>query len=184
VTDLPAVRTSEAEREQAVAVLREHCVAGRLTLEEFSGRLDEAYGARTRSELELVTRELPVHASPARRRRGWMVTLFGSDQRQGRWPVPERIVAISILGSPDLDFRQAVIGSETVRITSFALMGSLTAIVPAGIEIDLGGFCMFGGNDLFDKGAPNLPGGPTLKIRSFSLFGGTGIKRVRAGSEP
>jgi len=182
VNDLPAVRVSDAERDGAVALLREHCVAGRLNLEEFSARLDEAYAARTRAELETVTRELPSHTPPPRKRRGWMITLFGSDQRQGRWSVPDRIVAFSLLGNPDLDFRQAVIGSDEVRITSFALIGSLTAIVPAGIEIDLGGFCLVGGNDLFDKGAPNLPGGPTLKIRCFSLFGGAGVRRLRAGA--
>ena len=182
MNDLPAERVSDAEREQAAVLLREHCVAGRLTLEEFSERLDEAYAARTKAELVAVTRELPLEAPLSRRkRRGWLITLIGSDQRQGRWSVPDRIFALSLLGSPDLDFRQAVIGTGEVRITSFAIIGSLTAVVPAGVEIDLGGFCLIGGNDLFDKGAANRPGGPVLRIRCFSLIGGAGIKRAPAG---
>jgi hypothetical protein len=90
-----------------------------------------------------------------------MVTLFGSDQRRGRRSVADRSFAFSLLGAPDLDFRQAQIGSEEVRITSAALIGSLTAKVPAGVEIDLGGFCLVGGNDLLDEGPPSHRGGPT-----------------------
>jgi hypothetical protein len=109
-----------------------------------------------------------------------MLTLIGSEQRQGRWFVPERIFAFSLLGSPDLDLRQAVIASEEVRILSIAVIGSLTAIVPAGIDVELRGLSLIGGNDLFDQGAPDLPGGPVLKVRCFSLVGGAGIRRVRA----
>jgi hypothetical protein len=47
VTDELDLRASDAERERVAASLREHCAAGRLTLEELSERLDEAYRART-----------------------------------------------------------------------------------------------------------------------------------------
>jgi hypothetical protein len=75
--------------------------------------------------------------------------------------------------------------SDEVRITSIALVGSLTAIVPSGVEVDLGGFCLFGGNDFVTREdvLPG-PGGPRLKIRCFSLFGGAAIKHVRAGDAP
>ena len=58
----PAVRASDAEREQTAAVLRNHVVEGRLTLEEFAQRLDTVYEARTRPELEALTHDLPVPA--------------------------------------------------------------------------------------------------------------------------
>jgi hypothetical protein len=57
-------RASDAERERVALVLRDHAVAGRLTLEELSARLDEAYAARTLAELESVTRELPDTRPP------------------------------------------------------------------------------------------------------------------------
>ena len=47
MTDELDLRASDAERERVAASLREHCAAGRLTLEELSERLDEAYRART-----------------------------------------------------------------------------------------------------------------------------------------
>ena len=47
-----AIRASDDEREQTVARLHEHAVAGRLTLEEFAERMSSAYLARTGDELE------------------------------------------------------------------------------------------------------------------------------------
>jgi hypothetical protein len=40
-------------------VLREHLLAGRLTLEEFSGRVGAALGARIAGELAAITEDLP-----------------------------------------------------------------------------------------------------------------------------
>jgi uncharacterized membrane protein len=49
---------SDAERERVVAVLRHHYAAGRLTLEDFTERIDRAYSAGTMDELEATTRGL------------------------------------------------------------------------------------------------------------------------------
>ena len=54
-----ALRAGDADRDQIVEQLREHCAAGRLTLEEFEARLEETWRARTYGELSMVTRELP-----------------------------------------------------------------------------------------------------------------------------
>ena len=50
--DEDSTRASDDEREQAALELREHLVAGRLTLEEFSERVELAYRASTVSDLE------------------------------------------------------------------------------------------------------------------------------------
>ena len=50
---------SDAERERSVIELRRHLADGRLTVEEFSGRVDAAYSARTRGELARVLSQLP-----------------------------------------------------------------------------------------------------------------------------
>jgi class 3 adenylate cyclase len=181
----PAVRLADADRERVGTLLREHCVQGRLTLDEFSSRLDTLYAAQTDADLAAVLAGLPaVAAEPARgKRRAWLVTLFGSEQRRGPWRAPRRMFAFSLLGSPDLDFRRAVIDTDEVRITSIAFMGSLTAIVPAGVEVELGGFCLAGGNDFVTKeDVPPAPGGgPRLRIRCYALFGGAAVRHVRAG---
>jgi hypothetical protein len=56
---------SDADRARVVAELREHYEAGRLTLEEFQERLDEAQKARTESELHRALRQLPSPKLPS-----------------------------------------------------------------------------------------------------------------------
>ena len=52
-------RIGDAERQQAIDVLRAHTGAGRLTLDEFSDLAGEVYAAMTYGELEAVARMLP-----------------------------------------------------------------------------------------------------------------------------
>jgi len=55
----PTFRASDAEREQAVVLLREHGAAGRLELDELEQRTAAAYTARTRGELHELLTDLP-----------------------------------------------------------------------------------------------------------------------------
>jgi hypothetical protein len=74
--DLPArtgpIRIGDAERDQAVAVLSEHFVAGRLTQEEFEERSDQATRARYDDDLSPLFTDLPDPAA--------------SQPGPGRWP--------------------------------------------------------------------------------------------------
>ena len=63
MSESPSLRVSDAEREQAAGELREHLVDGRLSQEEFEQRLDRAYAASTRADLEALRADLPL--SPA-----------------------------------------------------------------------------------------------------------------------
>jgi hypothetical protein len=63
----PGMRVSDAERESAVGVLREHGAAGRLDVEELEQRVGTAYAARTHGELQQLFHDLPT-APPAPRR--------------------------------------------------------------------------------------------------------------------
>jgi hypothetical protein len=54
-----ALRAADSDREVVVDQLREHCAAGRISMDEFEARLEETYAARTYRELAWVTRELP-----------------------------------------------------------------------------------------------------------------------------
>jgi hypothetical protein len=59
------VRVGDADRDAVAAQLREHYADGRLTLDELNERLDQAFAAKTRADLDVVMRDLP-HA-------GWPV---------------------------------------------------------------------------------------------------------------
>jgi len=55
-----AVRASDAEREQTVALLRRSFADGRLALAELEERAGAAYAARTRAQLRDLTADLPA----------------------------------------------------------------------------------------------------------------------------
>ena len=62
------VRASDAERERAVAVLKRHYAAGRLSTDEFERRVKRAYHAEWRGELRRLMRDLPFEMPVDRRR--------------------------------------------------------------------------------------------------------------------
>jgi DUF1707 SHOCT-like domain/Cell wall-active antibiotics response LiaF, C-terminal len=180
---LPDVRASDAEREQVVAELREHAAEGRLTLEEFSGRIDEAYGAKTRAELERVKRDLPAVAAtpstrPRRKARRWLVSIMGGADRRGRWRVPQKLRVLVFMGGCDLDLRQAQIEDDEVVITVVTIMGGTEVYVPEGIEVDVGGVAIMGANDEHGNDAAPLPGTPLIRLRTITLMGGADVWRV------
>ena len=63
------MRVGDAEREATAAELREHYASGRLTLDELNDRLDKAFAAKTRGDLDAL---LPTcrRRDPAGRDRG------------------------------------------------------------------------------------------------------------------
>ena len=56
----PRIRASDADRDRATALLREHHAAGRLTAEEFNERMDAALDAKTLGEIDDLLADLPV----------------------------------------------------------------------------------------------------------------------------
>lgn len=67
------VRAGDTERDATVQVLRDHCVQGRLTVEEFDERVSRAYVATTRSELDRLVSDLPspTGSAPAQNAKLW-----------------------------------------------------------------------------------------------------------------
>ena len=56
----PKLRASDADRDRTVQLLREHHAVGRLTAEEFDGRLGQVFTARTRGELDALLADMPA----------------------------------------------------------------------------------------------------------------------------
>ena len=56
----PRLRASDADRERTAQLLREHHAVGRLTAEEFEGRLEQVFEARTLGELDALLADLPA----------------------------------------------------------------------------------------------------------------------------
>jgi fatty acid desaturase len=56
----PRIRASDADRDRATALLREHHAAGRLTAAEFDERMTAALNATTLGEIDELMADLPV----------------------------------------------------------------------------------------------------------------------------
>lgn len=59
-----AVRASDSERDEVVALLQRHFADGRLTQAEFGERAGAALTARTTEQLDALTADLPAAAAP------------------------------------------------------------------------------------------------------------------------
>jgi hypothetical protein len=177
--ETPAIRASDAEREQAVERLRAHAVDGRLTLGEFAQRVDQAYAAKTRDELDELTRDLPAaqsEASPGRPRfPRWLVSILGGVDRRGRVRLAAETIGLTFLGGMDLDLRDAEIEAPESRMTLVTLLGGVDIKLPEGVDADLRGVSFLGGKD-FDAGKkPAPPGAPKLTIHAYTLLGGVSV---------
>jgi len=176
----PPILASDAERERACAILREASVDGRLTLDEFTQRIGSALAARTRPELEEVTRDLPaLTALPERARRPpvrWSVALMSGVVRRGFWRVGERNWAIALMGSCDLDLRGAAISAPITTFNAVSVMGGIDVIVPPGVEVELEGAAVMGSKVLKLSGPPPGPGAPVVRINAISLMGSVSVR--------
>jgi hypothetical protein len=178
VTDelAPGERASDADRDRAAHLLRDHLVSGRLTLEEFSARLDRIYGASTRTELEAVGADLPAPAPEAGRKASrWLVAIMGGVTRRGRWRVGEHARVVAIMGGCELDLRGAVLEAPETTLTCFAVMGGVTIVVPDGVEVELSGLALMGGNEVRVPEPPHADA-PLVRVRAFALMGGVEVR--------
>lgn len=175
-------RVGDADRDRTCAALREHCVSGRLTLDEFAERTDRALAARTRADLEGITGDLPGGEPPTRPKLGHRssVALIGGVARSGRWRVPERMRFFGLIGGADLDLTEAVIESDVTTIETWWGIGGVQITVPEGIEVDVEGVTIIGGTDN-EAAGPRLPGAPRVLVRQFGLIGGLSVRTQTAG---
>ncbi|WP_149184808.1 DUF1707 domain-containing protein [Streptomyces sp. TRM49041] len=197
------MRASDTEREQVAERLREAVAEGRLDMPEFEERLDAAYRARTRGELEPLVRDLPAPASgPApvssspRGTGAWAdrigrpatsrgaVAVCGGFGRRGRWSVGRAFTAFALCGGGDIDLRDADFEDREVVIRCFPIMGGVDIVVPEDLHVEVTGFGFMGGFD--DRGAGGgTPGSPRVRITGFALMGGVDVKRKpRKGEKP
>jgi len=104
MSDAAHIRASDAEREQLAGELREHLLAGRLTSAEFEERVDRAYHASTRADLDALRADLPMspavlNAELAKRR----ATLRGRLVREGEGAVGASAVAVGVWAASGAD---------------------------------------------------------------------------------
>lgn len=129
------LRVSDAERAHVVEVLQKAIGQGMLSLDEFTERTDAALAARTRGELNSVLVDLPGvrHQdpdSPIREKPVELRANMSTIKRDGAWSVPRELIIRNRLGSTELDFSEAEIPYDEVRIMLNVSGGSVKLLLP------------------------------------------------------
>lgn len=176
-----ALLSSDAERERVALLLRDAAAEGRLTLEELSDRVESAYAARTSTELDALTSDLPKLASvtalpEGHRRTRWVVAVMSGAKRKGRWRPGEHCAVVAVMGGCKLDLRDAEISRSRLQITVVSVMGGVRIVVPEGIEVEVSGLSVMGGKKVKIADVPPRPGMPVIQVRVLSVMGGARIE--------
>jgi hypothetical protein len=164
------LRASDREREQALELLSTAAGDGRLTLDEYSARADRALGARLVGELSELTADLQRMPEVPAQGAEQMVAILSSDSRNGHWTVPARLEARTVLGDCKIELQEAVLTSHVTRIDARATLGTVTILVPDGVEVRLSGKSILGTKSSEVTKAP-LPGAPVIEVRATAILG-------------
>lgn len=183
-----AGRISDADRNQAVELLRHHCGEGILTLDEFGDRVTLVYDATNRAELEDVLSDLPTQETEvpeARRRRvtRWAVAIMGGHSPRGRIRLAETTNVVAVMGGCELDLRNAEIDGDEVVINALALMGGVEIYVPEGISVDFSGLPLLGGTECKIADVPIIPGSPRIIVRALAVMGAVEVYSRKTPAE-
>jgi hypothetical protein len=175
------LRVSDADREQVVTALREHLLAGRLTLEEFSERVDAALRAKVAVELTQVQDDLPeafVQTATAQRKPPrFTAALLGHVARRGRPRLHRWAIATSAFGDLDFDLRDATIDQRQATVTVLAAFGNVDIYVPEGVNVDVGGLTILGHRRDWGRDV-GRPDAPVIHVRALGFAGTIDVWRV------
>lgn len=132
------LRVSDAEREHVGELLQRAVGQGKLTIVEFTERMDAAMAARTRGELNAVLADLPgfILTHPASQDVLELSHHFGELNRRGPWTVPARVRLVGYFGSTLLDFTEAVFSGPAVSLELDKTGGSTTIVIPDGATVN------------------------------------------------
>jgi hypothetical protein len=177
--DDPSMLVSDAEREEAVIALREHLVAGRLTLDEFSARIEAALRAGVRRELAQAQQDLPSASAALAGRKPTRLTaaLFSHVARRGRLRLGRWTCGATVFGDLDFDLRDAVMEQPRASVTLLLACGNVDVYVPEHVNVEVSGVTIFG--HLRDRGRDvAAPDAPTIRVRAVGCCATVDVWRV------
>ena len=192
------LRASDADRDQAAAVINNALAEGRLTAEEHADRLDAIYAAKTHGELVPVLDDLPsagtapapfptrgsTQVTPAGRGSRIVAVLAGAS-RKGVWQAEPVMNVVAVLGGVELDFREAVLPGNEVVVHATSVLGGVEITVPPEMKVIDNGVAILGGREITgDTAESAAPGAPVLRIEGTCVLGGVEVRRKpRRGSK-
>src|SRR3712207_5316420 len=186
----PALRPADAEREEVVTRLQTAVGEGRIDLDEFSQRVDAAYGAPTSAELEALLADRPAPAAdiPAvgeivgERVTGSVASVFGDVKLTATTGVPDR--ASTVFGDVRIDLRGLRTSAEEVHLQLGTVFGDVEVIVSEGVAAEIQGWTVFGDRKTQLAPVPRLAGTPRVVVRGWTVFGDLNLRSLAPGESP
>jgi hypothetical protein len=178
------LRVSDSERDATLQQLSRQAGEGRLTLDELEERAGLALAAKTRADLSTVTRDLPADAGsasaagPRKPPVRWFVAIMGGSNRRGRFRAGSQLNSLAIMGGDEIDLREAEIDGDGLTLNLYSIMGGSIIYLPDTVDVEISGFAIMGGNEERGPSTRPRPGAPTVRIKAFSLMGGSTIWRL------
>ena len=172
------VLASNAERDAVAQRLQVAFAEHRLNDDEFDQRIRTALTARSTSELDQLTADLPASTpapwTPASGRKPgrFAVAMKSSISRVGRWTVPPRFYSVVYKGSGLLDLRAAELTGPVTTIVAISYKSRTEILLPPGARIELGGTGVsMVSDEASPPGRPLAPDAPVVHIRGLAYKG-------------
>ncbi|TDE09085.1 DUF1707 SHOCT-like domain-containing protein [Jiangella asiatica] len=108
-----------------------------------------------------------------------ITTVLSTEKRKGRWEVPARMDVTSVLGEVVLDFTEAIVRSREIEIQVGVVLGSITLIVPEGIDVRLEEGANILGERRMKLKSEVTPGSPIYHVRGFVFLGELTVRPPR-----
>ncbi|GAA2832872.1 DUF1707 domain-containing protein [Crossiella cryophila] len=143
---------------------------GRLTLDEFTAKVDLVFQAPDEAGVRAVVDTLPAPLTPV----STVVSrqsIFDDVARSGRFALPTGATVSSFFGDVELDLRQAVITDPLVEVHTWTWFGDIEVTVPEGVEVEVKSGLVFGDEVVELADVPPVPGAPKIRIKAWTTFG-------------
>lgn len=192
-------RPFDQVRQEAIDQLIMNYSHGIISAEAFERRLDVASDAKNVQELIDVVADLtlqPDSQYQQQRERSFspryqagndtrnekIICVLSSNQHSGQWLVPAEIRIVSVLGSVELDFSEAIFQHQHIVIRVNNWIGSLTILVPEQVNVVSNMFNIIGSTD---NRAPSMGDrqAPQIVIEGYSILGSLDVKLKKTMKE-
>ncbi len=148
---------------------------GVLTLGEYDQRAAQVWRARTRADLDAVTRDLPGDAGPAphapapvSRAERRVVAVLSGDRLSGPVAPGQGVAAYAVLGSAEIDLCRDDLPAD-LSLRAVAVLGNVEVLVPRGVTVHVRGSSVLGSRDV--DVVPGRPGGPVVHLDARAVLG-------------
>jgi hypothetical protein len=168
---------SEDVKQRGIDFLQGLLASGKVDLDRFQNALDALLEVRTQDDFASVVRGLPSPVEftpPARQRQEPLEisTSMGDVRLEGRWQVSRLTKIDTGMGNVTIDLSQAEFDDWDVKIVVRTGMGTVTVIVPRGLEVRPVGRS----GPVTSTLEPPIPGFPVVRLSATSNMGAIRVK--------